>query len=66
MGKEIWLDPTEEEVKQSDGSMVYAGMPALGTITSVWQTGKMSVQQAFEVSRMFLATFVRFHSLFTL
>ncbi|KIP09585.1 hypothetical protein PHLGIDRAFT_102557, partial [Phlebiopsis gigantea 11061_1 CR5-6] len=48
VGKEIWLDPTDEEVKQSDGSMVYAGMPALGTITSVWQTGKMSVQQAFE------------------
>lgn len=53
MGKEIWLDPTEEEVKQSSGSMVYAGMPALGTMTSVWQTGKMSTQEAFDVSCLF-------------
>ncbi|KAI0721008.1 mRNA transport regulator 3 [Cerioporus squamosus] len=42
VGKEIWLDPTEEEGKVSSGTLILAGMPALGTITSVWQSGSMT------------------------
>ena len=49
IGKEIWLDPTEEEAKQATGTLVYAGMPALGTITNIWQTGRMTTQEVFEV-----------------
>ncbi|KAI0725135.1 mRNA transport regulator 3 [Fomitopsis betulina] len=41
LGEEIWLDPTEQEAQSASGSLVIAGMPALGTITNVWQTGRM-------------------------
>lgn len=41
VGGEIWLDPTEEEARLSSGSLVLACMPASGTITSVWQSGRM-------------------------
>ena len=48
--KEIWLDPTEEEGKVSSGTLILAGMPALGTITSVWQSGFMPPTDAIKVS----------------
>ncbi|EKM55587.1 uncharacterized protein PHACADRAFT_161608 [Phanerochaete carnosa HHB-10118-sp] len=48
ISKEIWLDPTEEEAKQATGTLVYASMPALDTVTNIWQTGKMTVQGAFQ------------------
>ncbi|KZT09447.1 mRNA transport regulator 3 [Laetiporus sulphureus 93-53] len=47
VGKEIWLDPTEKEALAGSGSLVYAGMPALRTITSIWQSGNMTQEQAF-------------------
>ncbi|KAJ6596926.1 hypothetical protein DFH09DRAFT_1133115 [Mycena vulgaris] len=46
VGKEIWLDPTEEEARLSNGTLVLACMPALKKITSVWQTGEMKVAEA--------------------
>jgi len=48
VGKEIWLDPTEEEAKVASGSLVLAGIPALGTITSVWQSGRITPEQAMQ------------------
>ncbi|KAJ8078807.1 3'-5'-exoribonuclease [Marasmius tenuissimus] len=45
-GDEIWLDPTEEEARTSNGTLVLSCMPALGTVTSVWQNGKMETSQA--------------------
>ncbi|OSC99067.1 mRNA transport regulator 3 [Trametes coccinea BRFM310] len=48
VGKEIWMDPTDEEGRVASGSLVLAGMPALGTITSVWQTGLMSPDEAIQ------------------
>ncbi|GJE86901.1 mRNA transport regulator 3 [Phanerochaete sordida] len=48
IGKEIWLDPTEDEAKQATGTLVYAGMPALGSVTSIWQTGKLTAQEVFQ------------------
>lgn len=50
VGKEIWLDPTEEEGKVSSGTLILSGMPALGTITSVWQSGSMTPADAIKVS----------------
>ena len=50
MGKEIWLDPTEDEGKVASGTLILAGMPALGTVTSVWQSGSMSPDDAIKVS----------------
>ncbi|TFY72675.1 hypothetical protein EVG20_g320 [Dentipellis fragilis] len=41
VGKEIWLDPTEEESRLAAGTLGFACIPALGTITSVWQRGSM-------------------------
>ena len=49
VGDEIWLDPTEDEEKTSSGTLILSGMPALGTITSVWQSGSMSPAQAIKV-----------------
>ncbi|KAJ7632652.1 ribosomal protein S5 domain 2-type protein [Roridomyces roridus] len=46
VGNEIWLDPTEEEARLANGTLVLACMPALGKITSVWQTGQMKVPEA--------------------
>jgi len=48
VGNEVWLDPTEDEIQVSSGSLVYAGMPALDVTTSTWQTGRMSVQETMK------------------
>ncbi|KAF9564624.1 ribosomal protein S5 domain 2-like protein [Agrocybe pediades] len=48
MGKEIWLDPTDEESRLSNGTLVLSYMPALETATSVWQTGRMNVNQVLQ------------------
>ncbi|KAL4253188.1 RNase PH family protein [Abortiporus biennis] len=48
VGPEIWLDPTEEESSISSASLIYAGMPALDSVTSVWQTGSTSVQDSIK------------------
>ncbi|KAL0581715.1 3'-5'-exoribonuclease [Marasmius crinis-equi] len=50
MGNEIWLDPTEEEARASNGTLVLSCIPALGTVTSIWQNGKMGTSQAVSVS----------------
>lgn len=52
MGKNIWLDPTEEEADVSSGSLVFACMPALGTVTSLWESGQMKPQEAIQVNRL--------------
>jgi exosome complex component MTR3 len=56
MGSEIWLDPTLAEAQASDGTLILSCMPALGTVTSVWQSGKMPPQTAIDVR----LTFTRF------
>ncbi|KAI0079922.1 ribosomal protein S5 domain 2-like protein [Panus rudis PR-1116 ss-1] len=43
VGEEVWLDPTDDEAQISAGSVVYASMPALNTVTNVWQNGQSSV-----------------------
>ncbi|KAH9946043.1 mRNA transport regulator 3 [Epithele typhae] len=48
VGGEIWLDPTEAEGKISSGTLILSGMPALDTVTSVWQSGNMTPEQTFE------------------
>lgn len=49
MGDEIWLDPTLEEARSAQGSLVLATMPALETVTSIWQTGQMKTADAIKV-----------------
>jgi hypothetical protein len=49
IANEIWLDPTEEEAAQSEGTLILACMPALGTTTNVWQTGQMSITDTMKV-----------------
>lgn len=49
VGKEIWLDPTEDEAKAGSSSLVLACMPALGVVTNVWQNGRMTPQEGLEV-----------------
>ncbi|KAF7793136.1 hypothetical protein EIP86_004245 [Pleurotus ostreatoroseus] len=54
MDSGIWLDPTEDEVQRSSGSLIYSGMPALGTTTHIWQTGQFSVQDSIRVRVSFV------------
>lgn len=51
IGEEIWLDPTEEEAQMASGSLILSGIPALGTVASVWQSGKLTPEETFEVSQ---------------
>ncbi|KAF9264653.1 ribosomal protein S5 domain 2-like protein [Marasmius fiardii PR-910] len=46
VGEEIWLDPTEEEARNSNGTLVLSCMPAIETVTNIWQNGKMQTAQA--------------------
>ncbi|KAF8591995.1 ribosomal protein S5 domain 2-like protein [Ramaria rubella] len=48
VGESIWLDPTIDEARCARGSLTLACMPALGTMTSVWQTGQMTVDEAIQ------------------
>ena len=53
VGTEVWLDPTQKEMQVSKGSLVLSCMPALGTVTSVWQSGQMKPQELLKVNRHF-------------
>lgn len=50
MGTEVWLDPTEAETHLSTGTLVLACMPALETVSSIWQTGSMTPNDVLTVS----------------
>ncbi|OSX65240.1 hypothetical protein POSPLADRAFT_1135955 [Postia placenta MAD-698-R-SB12] len=63
LGKEIWLDPTEKEAQAASGSLILAGMPALDTITSVWQSGRMTPAQAIQCMEVCQERFVDIHSI---
>ena len=56
IGAEIWLDPNEEECRLSNGTLVLSCMPALTTLTSVWQTGRISPAQVLSVRLGLLQT----------
>jgi exosome complex component MTR3 len=47
----IWLDPDTAEAAASRGTLLLAGLPALGTITNLWQAGQMTSVDALQVSR---------------
>ncbi|TEB36353.1 mRNA transport regulator 3 [Coprinellus micaceus] len=42
VGDDVWLDPTHQEASNSKGTFVLSCMPALGTVTSIWQNGSIS------------------------
>ncbi|KAF8625826.1 hypothetical protein AX15_005206 [Amanita polypyramis BW_CC] len=48
VGEKVWLDLTEVEARLSMGCLVLSCLPALGTVTSVWQTGSMTVNESFQ------------------
>lgn len=50
LGDEIRLDPTEEETNTSDGVVVVACMPALSSITNVWQSGRITSEVTLRAS----------------
>ncbi|KAH7926313.1 mRNA transport regulator 3 [Leucogyrophana mollusca] len=45
-GTQLWLDPTEDEARASKATLILACMPALGNITSVWQSGQTNIDEA--------------------
>jgi exosome complex component MTR3 len=46
IGQETWLDPSLEEANSASGTLVLSCMPALTTMTSIWQTGRMTPKEA--------------------
>lgn len=48
----IWLDPDIAEAAASRGTLLLAGLPALGTITNLWQAGQMTSVDALQVGRV--------------
>lgn len=47
---EIWLDPTTAEREMADGVVVVSGLPALASVTNIWQTGRLSPTEMTRVS----------------
>jgi exosome complex component MTR3 len=49
VGTETWLDPTAEEARLSQGTLVLSCMPALGSVTSLWESGQMKTEEVLAV-----------------
>lgn len=49
VGDDIQLDPSEAEARASSGTLILACMPALDSITSIWQSGQMSAELSLKV-----------------
>jgi exosome complex component MTR3 len=53
------LDPTEEEAQLATGMLLCACIPALGSTTNVWQTGRILPAKAIQVNKKLLFPSVR-------
>jgi len=62
VGNEIWLDPTQSEIQVSKGGLVLSCMPALGTITSLWQSGQMKPREVLECMEICQERCIDIHS----
>ncbi|KAI0283029.1 mRNA transport regulator 3 [Russula aff. rugulosa BPL654] len=58
---DVWLDPTDEETQLASGVLLCACMPALGSTTSVWQTGRIFPTKAFQGLRLCQERCVEIH-----
>lgn len=59
---QVWLDPTENEIRVATGSLVQSYMPALGALTSVWQSGQITAEQLLACSSACQERCVDIHS----
>ncbi|KAG1782547.1 3' exoribonuclease family, domain 1-domain-containing protein [Suillus placidus] len=48
VGDVIQLDPSEAEARASSGTVILACMPALNSITSLWQSGQMTTSMSLK------------------
>ena len=53
---EIWLDPSASEASVAKGTLSLGYMPALGSVTNIWQRGKLTPDEALKVRRHFNLT----------
>ena len=56
VGDDIYLDPSEAEAQASSGAVILACMPALDSVTSIWQSGYMTADTALKVTSLRLVT----------
>ncbi|TFK98925.1 3' exoribonuclease family, domain 1-domain-containing protein [Pterulicium gracile] len=63
VGEETFLDPTDRESRASTGSVVLACMPALGTVTSLWQSGRMKPVDVIECAKICEKKCTEIHSI---
>lgn len=52
VGDDTYLDPSETEARASSGTVILACMPALDSITSIWQSGHMTADMALKVTSL--------------
>ncbi|KIL00122.1 hypothetical protein PAXRUDRAFT_822002 [Paxillus rubicundulus Ve08.2h10] len=62
LGDETRLDPTEEEANASDGIVIVACMPALSSITNVWESGRLTANDALKCMEMCQDRCIDIHS----
>lgn len=62
-GDDIRLDPSEAEARASDGTVILACMPALDSITSIWQSGQMSANLSLKCMRQCHERCIDIHSI---
>jgi len=45
--REMWLDPDEDVAKRAKGTLILSCMPALDTVTNIWQSGSLDSEEVF-------------------
>ena len=49
------MDPVNSEGLAARGTLLLAGIPALGTVTNLWQSGSVTTKEALQVRRLILS-----------
>ncbi|CCA73082.1 hypothetical protein PIIN_07036 [Serendipita indica DSM 11827] len=57
----IWMDPVTSERLAARGALLLAGIPALGTITNIWQSGNVTTKEALQCIEVCYAQFKDIH-----
>ncbi|KAL7419676.1 3'-5'-exoribonuclease [Cryptotrichosporon argae] len=62
LGLEILVDPSADETRQAAGIVTTGFLPALGTVTNVWLTGELEIDDACAMIERSVATATETHA----
>ncbi|KIY72147.1 ribosomal protein S5 domain 2-like protein [Cylindrobasidium torrendii FP15055 ss-10] len=60
---DLWIDPTLEEAQAAKGTLILSTMPALETVTSVWQNGRMQPADVLKCMELCQQRCVQMHAI---